>query len=64
MVIVSFPAISSLDVKLNKFDYTIPYQPPYKNTIEHNYIRTEDYILENIQKYQDIDIRFHHQNTD
>jgi len=54
MVIVSFPAISSLDVKLNKFDYTIPYQPPYKSTTEYNYIRTEDYILENIQKYQDI----------
>lgn len=64
MVIVSFPAISSLDVKLNKFDYTIPYQPPYKSTTEYNYIRTEDYILENIQKYQDIDIRFHHQNKD
>ena len=64
MVIVSFPAINPLDVKLNNFDYTIDPQPCYKNTMEFNYIRSDEYILENIQKYQDLNITIRRQSRD
>lgn len=58
MAIVSFPAIQTVDTKLNKFDYSIPnnkiMNPHNQNTMEYNYIRSEDYIRENILQYQDL----------
>lgn len=64
VIIVSFPNISAIEYKLNKLDYNPQYNNKQQNSLEYNYIRTKDYIQENIQKYQDIDVRFHHQNKD
>ncbi len=58
LAIVSFPAIQPVDTKLNKFDYSFPnnmiMNPHNQNTMEYNYIRSEDYIRENILQYQDL----------
>lgn len=58
MVIVSLPTVTDLEFKLSKTDYTIPYndcqQTQQKNTLDYNYITTEEYIQSIIDKYQDI----------
>lgn len=68
MAIVGFPAIQPVYVKLNKFDYAIPdnliMNPYSQNTMEYNYIRTEDYLEQNMIRYQDVDINFHHHHKD
>jgi hypothetical protein len=59
LVIVSLP--TAIDVQLTSFsklDYTIPYNDcqtePNKDTMNHNFIKTKDYIENNHKKYQDI----------
>jgi hypothetical protein len=59
MVIVSLSNASfDYQYSFSKPDYTIPYNDcqmeKQKNTIEYNYIKTQDLIETNNQKYQDI----------
>ena len=58
MVIVSLPAVNSSDNILNKRYYTTPSNfcqiEKEKNTLEYNYIKSQEYIRKNIEKYQDV----------
>jgi len=59
MVIVSLPTVNlnTFDV-FNKLDYTKPYcdcqQSSYKDTMNQGYIKSEELIEYNHNKYQDI----------
>jgi hypothetical protein len=57
MVIVSLPTVNLNDV-FNKPDYTIPYcdcqQNSYKDSMNQGYIKSEELIEYNHNKYQDI----------
>ena len=59
LVIVGLPTAS--DVKLtsiSKLDYTTPYKhcqtTKFKNSLDYNYIKSQELIESNNQKYQDI----------
>jgi len=58
VVIVGLPAADVNLTSISKLDYTIPYaecqQENYPNTLEYNYIKSQDLIESNNQKYQDI----------
>ena len=59
MTIVCLPNADFIkSMTISKPDYIIPYSDcqieNYKNTIEYNYIKMEDLIESNKQKYQDI----------
>lgn len=58
MVIVGLPTVNDFTIRVNKHDYTTPYNDcqleQEKNTLEYNYITTEEFIQNNHKKYQDI----------
>lgn len=58
VVLVSLSDPSVIKPITSKFDYTLPYaecQPEkQKNTLEYNYITTEELIESNNKKYQDL----------
>ena len=53
--IVGLPTVNVMDITLNKLDYITPYadcQPDnYQNTLEYNFIKQDEYIKKNMQKY-------------
>lgn len=53
--IVGLPIVNVMDTSLNKLDYITPYADcqldNYQNTLEYNYIKQDEYIKQNIQKY-------------
>jgi hypothetical protein len=56
--IVGLSTVNLLEINLNKPDYTttiqICQQHNNKNSINYNYIKSEELIESNIEKYQDI----------
>lgn len=58
MVIVGLPTVNHYDFRFNKHDYTRPsnccQMEKEKNTLEYNYIKSQEYIQKNIEKYQDV----------
>ena len=58
MVIVGLPNVNDIKTSISKLDYTIPYaecqQPKQQNTLDYNYIKTEDLLELNNSKYQKI----------
>ena len=59
VVLVSLPSVNLIDsITINKPDYTLPYvecqEEKYKNTMNFNYITTEELLESNSKKYQDI----------
>ena len=57
MVIVSLPTANHYDLSFSKHDYTAYYnfcQQPNKNTLEYNYIKSQELLEINNKKYQDI----------
>jgi hypothetical protein len=56
LVIVGLPDANDIH-HLSKHDYTTGYtvcQEKYDNTLEFNFIKTQDYIESNLKKYEDI----------
>lgn len=55
MFIVGLPIVNVMDTSLNKLDYITPYADcqldNYRNTLEYNYIKQDEYIKQNIEKY-------------
>lgn len=53
--IVGLPIVNVMDTSLNKLDYITPYADcqldNYRNTLEYNYIKQDEYIKQNIEKY-------------
>lgn len=58
MAIVSLSAVNDSELVINKSDYTIfdnsCQTEQWKNTLEYNYITSEEFIQNNHKKYQDI----------
>ena len=58
MVLVCLPnANHSIDLSISKHDYTTPHnfcQQPNKNTLEYNYLKSEEFIREQTKKYLEI----------
>jgi hypothetical protein len=58
MVLVGLPTVIDYEFILNKPDYTISYNSCQmennKNTLEYNYIKSQELIETTIQKHQDI----------
>jgi len=58
MVLVGLPTVNSLEIKLNKHNYTTPSADcqltKNKNSLEHNYIKQTEFIESSILKFQDI----------
>ena len=56
-VIVGFPTVNYSTTLLNNRDYNtiseVCQQPQEKNTLDYNYLKSEDLIETNNQKYQD-----------
>jgi len=53
--IVGLPIVNTLDFTINKLDYTTPIADcqieKQQNTLEYNYIKSQDYIQDLIDKY-------------
>lgn len=57
MALVCLPNANHYDLSISKHDYTTPdnfCQQPNKNTFEYNYLKSEDFIKEQSEKYQPI----------
>ena len=59
MVLVGLPTADDVNLtSISKLDYTIPYadcqQKKFKNTLEYNYIKSQELLEINNQKYQDV----------
>jgi hypothetical protein len=59
VVLVGLPSVNIIDsITINKLDYTLPYaecqEEKYKNTMEFNYITTQELLESNNKKYLDI----------
>ena len=59
VLIVSLPTANLIDLNIiSNLDYTTPHthcqEETYKNTLEYNYITTEELIESNGMKFQDI----------
>jgi len=59
VVLVGLPNADFVQLtKISKLDYTLPYtecqETKEKNTLEYNYITTEELLESNNKKYQDI----------
>lgn len=53
--IVGLPTVNVMDITLNKLNYITPHADcqteNQQNTLEYNYIKQDEYIKQNIQKY-------------